>query len=97
MLTPRRSMAIDRAYIAHSTPIWIETDVPQVGGTGTTAWRRLLIAQDTGGGILGPLRGDIYWGDDEEAAEIAGRMGGPGRFWLLLPRSIDVGKVLTPP
>lgn len=97
MLTARRSMAIDRAYIAHSTPIWIETDIPQVGGTGTTPWRRLLIAQDTGGGILGPLRGDIYWGDDEEAAEIAGRMGGPGRFWLLLPPSIDVGKSLTPP
>ncbi|KAB2902012.1 MAG: murein transglycosylase A [Kofleriaceae bacterium] len=97
-LTPRRSMAIDRAYIAHSTPIWVETDAPVPGRTGTAPWRHLLIAQDTGGGILGPLRGDIYWGDDADAAEIAGRMGGPGRFWLLLPRSIDVvGEALTPP
>ncbi|HUQ06961.1 MAG TPA: MltA domain-containing protein [Kofleriaceae bacterium] len=97
-LTPRRSMAIDRAYIAHSTPIWVETDAPVVGGSGTAPWRHLLVAQDTGGGILGPLRGDIYWGDDTQAAEIAGRMGGPGKFWLLLPRSITVvGKSLTPP
>jgi membrane-bound lytic murein transglycosylase A len=97
-LTPRRSMAIDRAYIAHSTPIWVETDAPVAGGTGTAPWRHLVVAQDTGGGILGPLRGDIYWGDDAQAGEIAGRMGGPGKFWLLLPRSITVvGKSLTPP
>jgi membrane-bound lytic murein transglycosylase A len=97
-LTPRRSMAIDRAYIAHSTPVWIETDAPVAGKTGTAPWRHLVIAQDTGGGILGPLRGDIYWGDDAEAADIAGRMGGPGRFWLLLPRSIKVvGDTLTSP
>jgi membrane-bound lytic murein transglycosylase A len=90
VLTARRSMAIDRAYIAHSTPIWIETNAPRAGAPGTAPWRHLLVAQDTGGGILGPIRGDVYWGDDAEAEDIAGRMGGPGRFWLLLPRSIRV-------
>jgi membrane-bound lytic murein transglycosylase A len=90
VLTPRRSMAIDRAYIAHSTPVWVETDAPVAGRKGTVPWRRLLIAQDTGGGILGPIRGDIFWGDDADAADVAGRTGGPGRFWLLLPRSIAV-------
>ncbi|MBA3394267.1 MAG: MltA domain-containing protein [Deltaproteobacteria bacterium] len=88
-LTPRRSMAIDRAFVAHSTPIWVETRAPVAGKPGTTApWRQLLIAQDTGGGILGAVRGDLYWGDDAEAADIGGRMGGAGRYWLLLPKGV---------
>ncbi|MCL4225302.1 MAG: MltA domain-containing protein [Myxococcales bacterium] len=90
VLTPRRSMAIDRAYIAHSTPIWVETRAPLAGRADVVPWRQLLVAQDTGGGILGPIRGDIYWGDDDVAEDIAGRMGGPGRFWLLLPRGLRV-------
>jgi membrane-bound lytic murein transglycosylase A len=87
-LTARRSLAIDRAYVAWSTPIWVDTKAPQPHGGPEQPWRHLVIAQDTGGGILGPVRGDIYMGDDEEASEIAGRMGGPGRYWLLLPRSV---------
>jgi len=88
VLTPQRSMAIDRAFIAHSTPIWVDTRAPIVGKPGAAPWRQLLIAQDTGGGILGPVRGDIYWGDDLAAAERSGRMGGPGKYWLLLPKGV---------
>ena len=90
VLTPRRSMAVDRAVIALSTPVWVETRVRLAGARRTAPWRQLLVAQDTGGAILGPVRGDIYWGDDEAAAEVAGRTGGPGRIWLLLPRTIRV-------
>ncbi|MBA3820461.1 MAG: murein transglycosylase A [Deltaproteobacteria bacterium] len=88
ILTGKRSMAIDRAFIAQSTPIWVETRAPVPGKPGTVPWRQLLIAQDTGGGILGAVRGDIYWGDDADAAEIGGRMGGAGRYWLLLPKGV---------
>lgn len=88
VLTPRRSMAIDRAFIAHGTPIWVDTRAPKPGQPGAEPWRALLIAQDTGGGILGAVRGDIYWGDDADAGDIAGRMGGPGRYWLLLPKGV---------
>ena len=88
VLTAQRSMAVDRAFIAHSTPIWVDTRAPIVGQQGTAPWRQLLIAQDTGGGILGPVRGDIYWGDDLAAAERSGRMGGPGKYWLLLPKGV---------
>lgn len=88
ILTARRSMAIDRAFIAHSTPIWVETKAPRPGKPGSELWRSLLIAQDTGGGILGAVRGDIYWGDDATAEDIAGRMGGEGRYWLLLPKGV---------
>ena len=88
ILTPRRSMAIDRAFVAFGTPIWVETRAPVAGKPGAQPWRQLLIAQDTGGGILGAVRGDIYWGDDADAADIGGRMGGPGRYWLLLPKGV---------
>ena len=47
-----------------------------------------MIAQDTGGAIRGPVRGDVFWGAGEAAAEIAGRMNSRGRYFLLLPRSL---------
>jgi len=89
ILTPRRSMAIDRAFIAHGTPVWVDGRAPNVGKPGSSPWQHLLIAQDTGGGILGAVRGDIYWGDDRDAEELGGRMGGPGRYWLLLPKGVS--------
>ncbi|MEO6776505.1 MAG: MltA domain-containing protein [Kofleriaceae bacterium] len=89
ILTAQRSMAVDRAFIAMSTPVFVETRVPVVGKLGTTApWQHLLIAQDTGAGIMGAVRGDIYWGDDRAAEELGGRMGGPGRYWVLLPKGV---------
>jgi membrane-bound lytic murein transglycosylase A len=88
-LTTRRSMAVDRAFIAMSSPVWVDAKAPVVGKLGTTApWQHLLIAQDTGAGIQGAVRGDIYWGDDRDAAELGGRMGGPGRYWVLLPKGV---------
>lgn len=88
VLTPERSLAIDRAFVAQSTPIWVETRAPIPGKPGSAPWRQLLIAQDTGGGILGAVRGDIYWGDDKVAEEKGGRMGAPGKWWLLLPKGV---------
>ncbi len=90
ILTPRRSAAVDRAFVGHSTPLWIDSRAPVVGGSGTAPWRHLVIAQDTGGGIMGPVRADLYWGDDEASIDVAGRMGGAGRYWLLLPRGLPV-------
>ena len=90
ILTAKRSMAVDRAFIAMSTPVFVETRAPVVGKLGTTApWQHLLIAQDTGAGIMGAVRGDIYWGDDRDAEELGGRMGGPGRYWVLLPKGVS--------
>ena len=50
--------------------------------------RRLLVAQDTGGAIKGPLRGDVFWGFGADAEAIAGRMKHRGRLYLLLPRGV---------
>lgn len=91
VLTPRRSMAVDRAFVAAGTPIWVETRAPDAKGV-VARWRQLLVAQDTGEGIRGAVRGDIYWGDDAVATEIAGHMGGKGRYWLLLPKRVPIAK-----
>ncbi len=89
ILTAQRSLAVDRSLIAHSTPIWVETNAPRPGVPGASPWHHLLIAQDTGGGINGAVRGDVYWGDDAIASDLGGRMGGPGKFWLLLPKGVE--------
>ena len=86
VLTPGRSMAIDRDFIPHTTPIFVDTTGPVAGEDREQPFRQLLIAQDTGGAIRGAVRGDIYFGGDETAADKAGRMKGTGRYYLLLPR-----------
>lgn len=90
VLTPGRSLAVDRALIAFSTPVWVDTRAPAEPGGRSGPWRRLLIAQDTGGSILGPGRGDIYFGAGRGAQKLAHRVNGPGRMWVLLPRSLKI-------
>jgi len=50
--------------------------------------RRLVVAQDTGGAIKGPVRGDLFWGIGPAAARRAGVMNAGGRYYLLLPRGV---------
>jgi membrane-bound lytic murein transglycosylase A len=83
-LTAGRSLAVDRAFIPLGVPIWL--DARERFTTGII--RRLVIAQDTGGAIKGPVRGDLFWGNGKEAAEGAGAMNARGRYHLLLPRSV---------
>jgi membrane-bound lytic murein transglycosylase A len=85
VLTAERSMAIDRNFIPQSAPLWLDTVAPVAGADGERPLRRLVVAQDTGGAILGPVRGDVYWGGDDAAADVAGRMKSVGRYFLLLP------------
>ena len=83
-LTPGRSLAVDRAFIPLGVPIWLEAQERFSNG----AYRRLVIAQDTGGAIKGPVRGDLFWGNGKEAADGAGAMNARGRYYLLLPGSV---------
>ena len=80
-----RSLAVDRAFIPLGVPIWI--DVRQRFAPHDTI-RRLVVAQDTGGAIKGPVRGDLFWGHGKEAASGAGAMNARGRYYLLLPKSV---------
>lgn len=86
-LTPGRSLAVDRAFYALGTPIWLETRVPAGPDNALVPMRRLMVAQDTGTAIKGAVRGDVFWGAGERAAAIAGRMQSAGRMTILVPRA----------
>jgi peptidoglycan lytic transglycosylase A len=83
-LTAGRSLAVDRLLHSFHTPVWIETTLPS-----GTPFRRLTIAQDTGSAIVGPARGDIFFGSGDAAGEIAGAMQAGGRFVVLVPRPMS--------
>lgn len=88
-LVPGRSIAVDRALHTYGTPFFIDANLPMTNDKAGTQFRRLVIAQDTGSAIVGPARADIYFGAGNAAARMAGRIKNPGRFYLLLPRSLD--------
>lgn len=83
-LTPGRSIAVDRSWVAYGTPLWLDAEDPL---DGTARLRRLMVAQDTGGAIRGPVRGDFFWGHGADAELRAGKMKSKGRYWLLIPRT----------
>lgn len=91
-LTPGRSLAVDRKFLPMGAPVWLDAAMPSLDpALPDEPLRRLLVAQDTGGAIRGPVRGDVFWGPGDEAAERAGRMKHEGRMWLLLPPGLPPG------
>jgi membrane-bound lytic murein transglycosylase len=52
------------------------------------AVQRLVVAQDTGDGITGPLRGDFYWGSGKTAQARGGDFYTDGQYWVLLPKNV---------
>ena len=82
-LTPGRSLAVDPTFVPLGLPIWLDTTEPL---NPEQPLRRLVVSQDTGSAIKGPVRGDLFWGFGETAAARAGSMKQRGRYFLLLPR-----------
>jgi len=85
-LTPVRSLALDPAYHALGTPVYVSSPtmkhVPKAA-----PFNRLMIGQDVGSAIKGAERGDIYFGSGDEAGKVAGVTKHPGRFFVLVPKS----------
>jgi membrane-bound lytic murein transglycosylase A len=99
-LTPSRSIAVDRALHVYGTPFFIQAELAIATEKSDTKFRKLMIAQDTGSAIVGPARADIYFGAGAEAGQIAGRIKNPGRFVMLMPRTLDpveAGKAMPLP
>ncbi len=86
-LSPGRSLAVDRRFLPLGVPLWLDTTAPLPAGE--RHLRRLVVAQDTGGAIRGPVRGDLFWGAGPEAEYAAGHMKSRGRYWALLPQGLD--------
>jgi membrane-bound lytic murein transglycosylase A len=84
-LTPGRSLAVDRKFLPLGVPVYVAAEDPD-GALAPV--RALMVAQDTGGAIRGAVRGDIFVGAGDAAAERAGRMKMRGRGWVLLPRGV---------
>jgi len=84
-LTAKRSIAIDRNIWPYGLPFWIDAHLPWQSRH-KSKFQRLMIAQDTGSAILGPARGDIFFGSGELAGSIAGAIRHPATFFVLLPR-----------
>ncbi len=84
-LTPGRSLAVDRSFLPMGVPMFLDAGDPL---DANARLARLVMAQDTGGAIRGPVRGDVFWGAGKMAEEYAGRMRATGRAWILLPRAV---------
>jgi membrane-bound lytic murein transglycosylase A len=81
-LTAGRSIAVDPRFLPLGAPMFLATTHP---GTDSPL-RRLVVAQDTGGAIRGPIRADFFFGSGAEAGALAGTMKYDGEMWLLWPR-----------
>ena len=82
-LTPGRSIAVDPQSIPYGTPVWLASAGP------TLTTQRLVLAQDTGGAILGAVRADLFtgWGGfTDEAYTLAAALKQPLQLWVLVPR-----------
>ncbi len=83
-LTPDRSIAVDRRFHGLGAPVWVSLDREQQA---TARLSGLYIAQDTGGAIKGPIRGDLFIGGPL-AGEVAGALRAEGELFVLAPKPI---------
>ncbi len=86
VLTPQRSLAVDRRRYDYGMPVWLLVEHPH---DPSLKIGQLMVAQDTGGAIRGVVRGDFFWGYGEQAERNAGVMKSRGMFWFLLPKTIS--------
>lgn len=81
-----RSIAVDRHYVPLGALIWLETTGPD-----REKIEKLVVAQDIGGAIKGAVRGDYFWGSGkDDILDYAGRMNSEGRYFILLPKNLEL-------
>ncbi|MGE0011964.1 MAG: murein transglycosylase A [Azoarcus sp.] len=90
-ISEERSIAIDPAYIPMGAPVFLSTTWPNSNRT----LNRLVLAQDAGSAIKGPIRADYFWGFGAEAGTQAGKMRQNGRIWVLLPNGVKPATALS--
>ncbi len=89
VLTPGRSLAVDRRFLALGLPLWLDTAAPGPAGESEgPRLQRLMVSQDTGGAIRGAIRGDVFFGHGTRAEMMAGHMRHQGRYFVLLPKEL---------
>jgi len=83
-LEPGRSLAVDRRIHSFGTPIFVSAPTLE-DFDAKRPFARLMIAQDTGTAITGPVRGDLFAGSGPAAGEKAGSIKAEARFAILAP------------
>jgi membrane-bound lytic murein transglycosylase A len=87
-LIAERSLAVDAAFIPLGMPLWLSTHLPKSQTAGGEAYERLMVAQDKGSAITGAIRGDVFFGFGERAADLAGHMNSEGTLTALIPKGL---------
>lgn len=80
VLTPGRSVAVDRRYIPLGTMLYLDATISERDVS------RIVMAQDTGGAIKGAIRADMFFGATKNAAQHAGRLKSALNLWMILPK-----------
>ncbi len=80
VLTPERSIAVDRSFIPLGSLVAIKSE------SAVYSVHKFVFAQDTGGAIKGPNRADMFMGYGERAKWIAGELKAPLEVWVMVPK-----------
>ncbi len=91
-LTPMRSVAVDPRAVPYGSPMWISTRDPLAD----RPLQRLVMAQDTGTAIVGPVRIDLFTGWGDEALVLASRLKEPLSAWVLWPKGQPLPATANP-
>ncbi len=94
-LDPERSLAVDYGLYPYGMPVWVSTALPEKSMFAGRDYKRLFIAQDTGGAIRGAIRGDVFFGRGSKAEQVASHFKAKGKFFALLPKTIAVPDTYT--
>ena len=96
-LTAMSSIAVDPRYHPYGVPVWLDTILPQKGGDFRgKAQSVLVMAQDTGSAIGGPLRGDLFFGSGQAAGARAGVMKHRAVWSVFLPKALALKSAPAP-
>ena len=86
-LSKIRSVAMDDTIYTLGMPVYVSTTLSD-----GRAFRRLMIAQDTGSAIRGWIRADIFFGKGDEAYKFAHGQHSQGEMFILMPKAYEYVK-----
>ena len=78
-------MAVDRRLMTFHVPIWVRVPGLPDPVQPASDFSRLMVAQDTGSAIVGPARGDLFFGSGAAAGALAGPVRHAAEVTVLAP------------
>jgi 3D (Asp-Asp-Asp) domain-containing protein len=82
------SLAVDKKFLPLGFPIIVNTDLTLQDKT-RLPFNKIMITHDTGSAIKGVVRGDIFFGDEHDAEEVASYQYSTGQYYILLPLDVE--------